>query len=165
MTERVVRNIEDEETIMSTMTHEEALAIIEPFYNLFRSDKRDWEKGFASLSDDWLSWDGNDTYRTKAQTRPFMEGLFAQVPDIQVTNLQLIVEGDWIAVRSELTGTPKGEFFGVPHSGRSFHIMAVDFNRVKDGKLVELRHCENWAIAIAQLQGRWQGAGETNAHP
>ena len=49
---------------MSEMTHEQALALIEPFYNLFRSDKRDWEKGFASLTDDWKSWDGNDTFRT-----------------------------------------------------------------------------------------------------
>ena len=152
-------------TTLSALTHEQALALIEPFYNLFRSDKRDWEKGFASLADDWKSWDGNDTYRTKADTRGFMEGLFASVPDIQVLNLQLVVEGDVIAVRSELTGTPQGEFFGVPYSGRSFHIMAVDFNRVRDGKLVELYHCENWAIAVSQLRGVWRGAGETSARP
>jgi hypothetical protein len=36
---------------------------------------------------------------------------------------------------------------------------------VRDGKLAELYHCENWAIAMAQLQGRWRGAGETSAHP
>ena len=101
----------------------------------------------------------------KADTRGFLEGLFATVPDIQVHNLQLVVQGDWIAVRSELTGTPQSEFFGVPYSGRSFHIMAVDFNRVKDSKVAELYHCENWAIAVAQLQGRLQGAGETKANP
>ena len=129
------------------------MALIEPFYNLFRADKRDWEKGFASLADDWKSYDGNDTYRNKADTRGFLEGLFSQVPDINVENLQVMVEGDWIAVRSELTGTPSGEFFGVPHTGRSFHIMAIDFNRHKDGKLVELYHDENWLIAIAQLRG------------
>jgi len=138
---------------MSQITHEEALAIIEPFYNLFRTDKRDWQKGMDSLVDDWKSYDGNETFRTKAETRPFLEGLFGAVPDINVTNLQVAVEGDWIAVRSELTGTPKGDFFGVPHSGRSFHIMAVDFNKHKNGKLVELFHCENWAIAVAQLRG------------
>ncbi len=139
---------------MSKITHEQALAIIEPFYNLFRADKRDWEKGFAALDDDWKSWDGNDTFRGKKETRAFLEGFFAAVPNICVTNLQVAVEGDWIAVRSELTGTPKGEFFGVPHSGRSFHIMAVDFNRFsKDGKLMELYHCENWAIAVSQLRG------------
>ena len=138
---------------MSKMTHEEALKIIEPFYNLFRADKRDWEKGMACLSDDWKSYDGNFTYRNKADTRVFLEHLFAGVPNINVVNLQVAVEGDWIAVRSEITGTPSGEFFGVPHSGRSFGIMAVDFNHYKDGKLTELYHCENWAIAVAQLRG------------
>lgn len=152
---------------MSTteLTHDQAMAIIEPFYNLFRSDKRDWDKGFAALADDWKSWDGNDTFRSKADTRKFLEGLFEMVPDIQVKNLQIIVEGDWIAVRSELSGTPQKEFFGVPPSGRSFHIMAVDFNRVRDGKLAELYHCENWAIAVSQLRGMLQGAGQTTAHP
>jgi predicted ester cyclase len=138
---------------MSKITHEEALALINPFYNLFRSDKRDWEKGMACLSEDWKSYDGNDTFRNKADTKPFLEGLFSIVPDIYVNTLQVAVEDDWIAVRSELTGTPAKEFFGVPPSGRKFHIMAVDFNRHKDGKLVELFHCENWAIAIAQLRG------------
>lgn len=138
---------------MTQISHEEALALITPFYDLFRADKRDWEKGMGSLADEWRSYDGNDTFRTKAETRPFLEGLFASVPDINVENLQLVVEGEWIAVRSELSGTPKGEFFGVPHTGRRFHIMAADFNRYKDGKLVELLHCENWAIAMAQIRG------------
>ena len=138
---------------MSKITHEEALALINPFYNLFRSEQRDWEKGMDCLSDDWKSYDGNDTFRNKADTKPFLEGLFSIVPDIYVNTLQVAVEDDWIAVRSELTGTPVKEFFGVPPSGRKFHIMAVDFNRHKDGKLVELFHCENWAIAIAQLRG------------
>src|SRR5271166_6568702 len=99
---------------MSEITHDEALAIIEPFYNLWRFDKRDWDKGMASLADDWKSYDGNYTFRGKADTRTFLEGFFALIPDINVINLQLAVEGDWIAVRSEITGTPKGEFFGVP---------------------------------------------------
>jgi len=137
-----------------SITHEEAVKIIEPFYNLFRSTKRDWERGFNSLTDDWKSWDGNNTFRNKADTRPFLEGLFTQVPDINVTNLQIAVEGEWICVRSELVGTPKGDFFGVPHTGRSFHIMAVDFNRfTPEGKVAELYHCENWAIAVSQLRG------------
>ena len=138
---------------MSTITHAEALKIIEPFYDLFRADKRDWDRGFAALDEEWRSYDGNDTYRGKAETRKFLENFFEQIPDINVENLQVIVEGEWIAVRSELSGTPKGDFFGVPHAGRRFHIMAVDFNRHRDGKLMELLHCENWAIAVSQLRG------------
>lgn len=138
---------------MAEITTEQAMELITPFYNLFRADKRDWEAGFDSLDDAWRSYDGNETYRGKVETRGFLEGLFATVPDINVVNLQVMVQGDWIAVRSELTGTPEKEFFGVQPSGRRFHIMACDFNRHENGKLVELFHCENWAIAVAQLRG------------
>ena len=139
------------------ISKEEAIVIIDPFYNLFRAEKRDWDKGMDSLRDDWKSYDANNNFRDKEQTREYLKGMFASVPDINVTNLQVQVDGDWICVRSELTGTPSGEFLGEPHTGRSFHIMAVDFNRFdKDGKLAELYHCENWAIAILQLRGQWE---------
>lgn len=136
------------------ISHKEAQAIITPFYNLFRHDKRNWEAGFACLADDWKSYDGNDSYRGKVETRAFLEGLFDIVPDINVENIQFIVQGNWIAVRSELTGTPVKEFFGVPPSGRSFRIMAMDFNHVNaEGKLDILYHAEHWALAVTQLRG------------
>jgi predicted ester cyclase len=136
---------------MTNMTHEEALVILEPFYNLFRTEKRDWDKAFASLHDDWRAYYSNDGYRDKAATRVFLSNFFELIPDINVEIKQLAIEGDVIAVRSELTGTPK-DFFMVPHSGKSFRIMTIDFNRVKDGKLIELYHAEDWASAIEQLR-------------
>lgn len=136
------------------ISHAKAKEIITPFYNLFRHDKRDWEAGFASLADDWKSYDGNNEYRGKVETRAFLEGLFATVPNIYVENIQFIVQGRWIAVRSELTGTPEKEFFGVPPNGRSFRIMAMDFNHVNaEGKLDILYHAEHWALAVTQLRG------------
>jgi len=132
------------------MTHEEALAIIEPFYDLFRADKRDWDKGFDALADDWKSYYTNKEYRTKADTKPYLEGLFRIVPDMNVDIQNVSVDGEYITVRSELSGTPKEEFM-VPYSGNSFSIMTIDFNRVRDGKIVELHHLEDWGTAIKQL--------------
>ncbi|MFN3398284.1 MAG: hypothetical protein ACK4ZS_07090, partial [Sulfurimicrobium sp.] len=34
-------------------------------------------------------------------------------------------------VRGEGSGTPAGEFMGVPHGGRSFRILAIDINTVR----------------------------------
>src|SRR5260370_38722578 len=112
---------QQEAKTMSKLTPEQARALITPFYELFRAGKRDWDKGMACLADDWKSYDGNDTFRGKAETRKFLENFFNNIPDINVENLQFVIEGDWIAVRSELTGTAKGDFFGVPHPGRKFH--------------------------------------------
>lgn len=135
------------------MEQAEARALIDPFYNLFRADERDWDKGFAVLAEDWRSYYTNDLYRTKADTRPYIEGLFEIVPDINVTILQTVVEGQSIAVRSELTGTPKTDFM-VPYSGKTFSIMTIDIHTVgDDGRLHTLHHLEDWGTAIQQLSG------------
>ena len=135
------------------MEQAEARALIDPFYNLFRADERDWEAGFAVLAEDWKSYYTNDLYRTKADTRPYIEGLFEIVPDINVTILQTVVEGNTVAVRSELTGTPNRDFM-VPYSGKTFSIMTIDIHSVTDnGQLQTLHHLEDWGTAIRQLGG------------
>jgi predicted ester cyclase len=54
---------------------------------------------------------------------------------------EVLVAGDRVVVRGEVTGTPAGELFGVPHTGKSFRIIAIDRweNRedVSHGELVE----------------------------
>jgi predicted ester cyclase len=135
------------------MEHAAAQSLIEPFYDLFRSKQRDWDAGFVVLADDWRSYYTNGQYRTKADTRPYIEGLFQTVPDINVEILDVLADGASIAVRSELSGTPVGDFM-VPHTGRSFSIMTIDIHRVgDDGRLATLHHLEDWGTAIHQLSG------------
>jgi predicted ester cyclase len=135
------------------MQQTEARSLIEPFYDLFRSDRRDWDKGFAVLADGWRSYYTNTLYRTKDETRPYVEGLFQIVPDMNVEILQLAVDGATIAVRSELSGTPKTDFM-VPYTGRSFSIMTIDLHEVDgDGRIATLHHLEDWGTAIKQLNG------------
>jgi hypothetical protein len=49
---------------------------------------------------------------------------------------------------------PSGELFGVPHGGKSFRIMAVDIQTIRDGKIAKTYHLENWLSAIGQLRGK-----------
>jgi predicted ester cyclase len=135
------------------MDHAAARSLIEPFYDLFRSKQRDWDAGFAVLADDWRSYYTNGQFRTKADTRPYIEGLFQTVPDINVEILDLVVDGSSIAVRSELSGTPATDFM-VPHTGRGFSIMTIDIHQVgTDGRLSVLHHLEDWGTAVKQLNG------------
>jgi len=130
-----------------------ARTLITPFDNLFRHTVRDWDAGFAVLAPDWRSYYTNGAYRTRADTRPYLAGLFELVPDIDVQILQLVVDGPVIAVRSELSGTPKSDFM-VPHTGRPFSIMTIDLHRVgPDGTLSTLHHLEDWGTAVKQLTG------------
>jgi len=47
---------------------------------------------------------------------------------------EVLVSGNRVIVRGEVSGTPSGELFGVPHGGRSFRIMAIDIQTSATGK-------------------------------
>jgi len=46
------------------------------------------------------------------------------IPDMKFDIKEVLVADDRVIVRGEVTGTPAAELFGVPHSGKSFRIMA-----------------------------------------
>ena len=59
-----------------------------------------------------------------------------------------------MVVRGEVTGTPAGKLFGVPHTSNSFRIMAIDIQTIKDGRIAKTFHMENWLSAIGQLRAK-----------
>jgi len=67
---------------------------------------------------------------------------------------EVLVAGDRVVVRGEVTGTPAGDLFGVPHTGKSFSVMAIDIQTIKDGKIAKTYHIENWLSALAQLRAK-----------
>lgn len=58
-------------------------------------------------------------------------------PDIQWTLDELIAENDQVAARYTMHGTHKGTFFGVPPTGKSIEIGAINFYRFSDGQIIE----------------------------
>jgi predicted ester cyclase len=76
------------------------------------------------------------------------------IPDTKFEIREVLVAGDRGIVGGEVTGTPSGELFGVPHSGNSFRIMAVDIQTIRDGKIAKTYHMENWLSAIGQLRAK-----------
>jgi hypothetical protein len=62
------------------------------------------------------------------------------IPDTKFEIREVLVAGDRGIVGGEVTGTPSGELFGVPHSGNSFRIMAVDIQTIRDGKIAKTYH-------------------------
>lgn len=60
-------------------------------------------------------------------------------PDIQWTLEETIAEGDMVAARFIMRGTHKGVFFGVPPSGKTVEVQAMNFYRFSEGKIIEER--------------------------
>lgn len=73
----------------------------------------------------------------KAGLHEFVTGLRAAFPDLSVETLAVVAEGDEVWCHSRCTGTHRGEFAGVPATGRAVSITMIDRIRVRDGKVVE----------------------------
>lgn len=58
-------------------------------------------------------------------------------PDLHHTIEDMIAEGDKVVMRSTWSGTHKGEFMGIPTTGRRVTVSAIDITRVADGRIVE----------------------------
>lgn len=75
------------------------------------------------------------------------------IPDLKWEPQEIMNEGDTYIVRSKATGTPNGDFMGVPTDGsKSFEIMTIDIHKMKDGKFLSTHHVEDWVTAMKQLK-------------
>ena len=69
-----------------------------------------------------------------------MIGMFrAAFPDLNVTLEDVFADGDIVGSRGYFTGTHRGEFQGVPATGKTVRVPFMDLWRVANGKLTE-----NW---------------------
>ena len=60
-------------------------------------------------------------------------------PDIQWTLEETIAEGNKVAARFTMRGTHQGAFFGVPPTGKTIAVQAMNFYRLSGGQFVEER--------------------------
>jgi len=141
-----------------SMTEAQARATIAPWYSLFNVATRGDVKTIQErvLTADYETcagflpgecWDRDTSIKR-------VSSFATSIPDLKFNILEVLVAGDRVIVRGEVTGTPAGELFGVPHTGKSFRIMAVDIQTIRDGKISRTFHMENWLSAIGQLRAK-----------
>jgi steroid delta-isomerase-like uncharacterized protein len=58
-------------------------------------------------------------------------------PDIKYTVEDMIEDGDKLVARWSAKGTHKGEFMGIPPTGKQVFFSGIEIIRVEDGKAVE----------------------------
>jgi steroid delta-isomerase-like uncharacterized protein len=59
--------------------------------------------------------------------------------DLVWTVEEMVADGDAVAVRYTMTGTHRGDFAGVPPTGKAVVAQSMAFYRLADGKIVEER--------------------------
>ncbi len=68
-----------------------------------------------------------------------------------MTNDDVLVAGDKVAVRSTGRGTQQGPLLGIPPTGRQVEFMAIDIHRLANGQIAETWHIEDYLSVIFQL--------------
>lgn len=96
------------------------------------------------LADDWGDLPLGPGQEQGAAGLPAQIKAFrAAFPDYHVTNEDLVIGGDRVAVRNTVTGTHQGAFMGHPPTGRPIQIRTMDIHQVRGGKIVATWHLED----------------------
>lgn len=74
-------------------------------------------------------------------------------PDLKMSAEDMIADGDKVAARVTMRGTHKGEFMGVPATGKWVEVSGIDIVRFEGGKAVE-----HWGITDTMSMMQQLGA-------
>ena len=77
--------------------------------------------------------------------------LFSAFPDWSLTTEDLIVDGDRVAQVFSATATHKGDFMGLPGTGRKAQIHGVRILRFSDGLIQEERRLYDFTLLLMQV--------------
>ena len=77
----------------------------------------------------------------KEGVKALVKALRSAFPDYKITIDLQVAEGDLVVQRATTTGTMKGEFAGMPPSGKTATWEAIHITRIEDGKIVE-----HWSV-------------------
>ena len=141
---------------IATSAAADDLAAVRAFYDIFTNPSPETHAAFLeAASDDWKSYaDYSGKYEVKEELLPRTEGIPKFMPDLEFSIEAIHQDGNFVIVRSRAKATPAGEFMGIDPQGRGFDIMNIDIHELKDGKLVNLWHIEDWATAMQQMSGQ-----------
>ncbi len=74
-------------------------------------------------------------------------------PDLTVEIYDQVAEGDKVTTRKAFHGTHKGEFMGIPATGRKVVLPVIDILTLKNGKFIEHWGIVDMPIVMAQIKG------------
>jgi predicted ester cyclase len=72
-------------------------------------------------------------------------------PDLHMQVLQLLGEGDMVAVYWKISGTNTGDGMGIKATGKPFSTVGSTFMRLKDGKIVEEWNAWSYLSILQQV--------------
>ena len=118
------------------------------------SDRQDTEMmdQLVSSTNYSLHFSGMPPMDWNTNKEQFLAPFNKAFPDLRRNIVDMVAEGDKVAVSINVTGTYKGEFKGIPATGKQVSFTAIDILTIIDGKITE-----EWATA--DMMGLMQQIG------
>ncbi len=108
--------------------------------------------GFAELlADDFVEHEETPGLApTKDGVKAFFRMYIAAFPDLRMDVEDIVASGTKVVARVTATGTNRGEFMGMPATGKRINVQLIDIMRFGDDGLVH----EHWGVidALAMMQ-------------
>ena len=95
--------------------------------------RRFWEEGWNGQNP--ARFDELMDARYAAVEKPWAAEVWAAYPDSRFAVEELIAEGDKVVSRFTWSGTQRGEFWGVPPTGKRMTVAGIWIHRVVDGRI------------------------------
>ena len=80
-----------------------------------------------------------------------LRGMRSAFPDLEFVIEEQVAEGDKVVSRFVWTGTQRGEFLGVPATGRRVRVWGVVIDRLEEGRIKDTRLIMDSLGLMAQL--------------
>lgn len=117
--------------------------IVRSFYDVIKSGRPDGLDLICTPDLRGHAGAGADLAELKAS----VAGFLAPFPDLRADVKHLVQEGETVSVWLVYTATHRGDFAGVPASGRTVKFAAWDLFRVQGGKIAEItQYCDLFTI-------------------
>jgi steroid delta-isomerase-like uncharacterized protein len=113
-----------------------------------------------------LVWHGGSAgeFRSLEGFKQGISPFFSAFPDLRVTTNAVLSEGDTVVCRYTWDGTHRGDFFGVPATGRRVTVSGISVYRVAGGKIVEEWWLED-LLGLMQQLGAIPAPGQAQPVP
>ena len=112
----------------------------------------DFDTCLARLSPDFvMNLAGLSPMRGPDVWRQGVDVIKLGFPDLRAHIDDVVAAGDQVALRLTFRGTHRGEFLGIPATGRTIEYVSHEFYRIVDGRIAEEWICSDMATLHGQL--------------
>jgi steroid delta-isomerase-like uncharacterized protein len=136
----------------SLSKQEENKQLVRQFFDALDRHDTEMMDQLVSSTNYSLHFSGMPPMDWNINKEQFLAPFTKAFPDLRRNIVDMVAEGDKVAVSINVTGTYKGEFQGIPATGKQVSFTAMDILTIIDGKITE-----EWATA--DMMGLMQQIG------